>query len=99
MLASRGSPQGAKALSWSLPSMHVRAPRVAEAPINIECTVHAVLPMGDYDHLLIGRVHVVHIRADLYEPYGHIDHLAMAPIGRLAGTYSTVDNLFTTPAN
>jgi len=66
---------------------------------NIECTVHAVLPMGDYDHLLIGRVHVVHIRADLYEPYGHIDHLAMAPIGRLAGTYSTVDNLFTTPAN
>jgi flavin reductase (DIM6/NTAB) family NADH-FMN oxidoreductase RutF len=55
--------------------------------------------MGDYDHLLIGRVHVVHIRADLYEPYGHIDHLAMAPIGRLAGTYSTVDNLFTTPAN
>lgn len=76
------------------PSTSVRPPRIREAPINIECRVHLIQPMGEQDHLVIGVVERLHIRADLYEPLGRVDHLGLSPIGRLAGTYSSVRDVF-----
>jgi hypothetical protein len=44
-----------------------------------------------------GRVKRIHIRDDLYLPNGRIDVGALGVFGRLAGEYTMVDNIFTTP--
>ena len=49
------------------------------------------------DHVVWGRVKRIHIRDDLYLPNGRIDVGALGVFGRLAGEYTMVDNIFTTP--
>ncbi len=80
------------------PSEVVRAPRVAAAPISMECKVDRIFTVGDYDDNVVwGRVVRYHIRDDVYMEGGRIDTAALAPVGRLAAEYSLVDNVFTTP--
>lgn len=73
----------------------VKAPRVEEAPINIECVLHDVIKLGN-DHLVLGRVVRYHVKDDLYED-GRINVEKLAPIGRLAGNYSLVETIFSLP--
>jgi flavin reductase (DIM6/NTAB) family NADH-FMN oxidoreductase RutF len=69
------------------PSDKVKAPRVAESPVNMECRLVQVVPIGSGDHahgLVIGEVIWMHIRDDIID--GHrINHQALKPVGRLAG--------------
>ncbi|WP_341961767.1 flavin reductase family protein [Planococcus maritimus] len=73
----------------------VSVPRVKESPVSMECELVQVIPLGD-DHLVIGKVLRFHIQDDLYDK-GRIDTIKLAPIGRLAGTYSPVESMFTLP--
>ncbi|ANU17799.1 hypothetical protein BBI11_12500 [Planococcus maritimus] len=73
----------------------VSVPRVKEAPVSMECELVQVIPLGD-DHLVIGKVLRFHVQDDLYDK-GRIDTTKLAPIGRLAGTYSPVESMFTLP--
>ncbi len=70
------------------PSQKVRPPRVAESPVNMECRLLQVVPLGQGDHqhgLVIGQVVLMHIRDDLID--GHrINHQRLKPTGRLAGS-------------
>ncbi|MFJ9543820.1 flavin reductase family protein [Streptomyces sp. NPDC101225] len=76
----------------------VSAPRIAGAPIALECVVDRIIPMPPLpDHVVWGRVERIHIRDDLYLPGGRVDVGALGVIGRLAAEYSLVDNIFTTP--
>jgi flavin reductase (DIM6/NTAB) family NADH-FMN oxidoreductase RutF len=80
------------------PSEMISAPRVADAPISFECVVDRIIPMPPLpDHVVWGRVKRIHIRDDLYLPNGRIDVGALGVFGRLAGEYTMVDNIFTTP--
>jgi flavin reductase (DIM6/NTAB) family NADH-FMN oxidoreductase RutF len=69
------------------PSQQVRPPRVAESPVNMECRLLQVVPLGQGDHqhgLVIGQIVLMHIRDDIIE--GHrINHQRLKPTGRLAG--------------
>ncbi len=69
------------------PSQRVRPPRVAESPVNMECRLLQVVPLGQGDHqhgLVIGQIVLMHIRDDIIE--GHrINHQRLKPTGRLAG--------------
>ncbi len=69
------------------PSEAVRAPRVAESPVNMECRLDQVVPIGDHETgnaLVIGHIVLMHLRDDIIE--GHrIDHDRLKPVGRLAG--------------
>lgn len=69
------------------PSDKVKAPRVAESPVNMECRLVQVVPIGSGDHahgLVIGEVVWMHIRDDIID--GHrINHQVLKPTGRLAG--------------
>ena len=79
------------------PSIKVKAPRVAEAPINLECRVVQILPVGHGPHtLVLGEIVQFHIRDDLYNPTtGRIDMYKLHPVGRLAGElYSHVHDIF-----
>ena len=81
----------------AVPSTKVRAPRVREAPINLECRVAQILRVGRGPHsLVLGEILYFHFRDDLYDPgTGRIDMRRLKPVGRLAGEmYTHVHDLF-----
>lgn len=69
------------------PSDLVKAPRVAESPVNLECKLNQIISLGEGSHahgLVIGEVVLVHVRDDIID--GHrINHNLLKPVGRLAG--------------
>jgi len=66
----------------------VKAPRVAESPVNMECKLQQVIPLGQGAHehgLVIGEVILMHVRDDILN--GHrVNHHILKPTGRLAGS-------------
>jgi flavin reductase (DIM6/NTAB) family NADH-FMN oxidoreductase RutF len=81
------------------PSVIVRAPRVACAPVAMECRLEREFTVGDFrDHVVWGRVVRFHLRDDIFNAKNsHVDTAALNPVGRLAAEYTLVDNVFTTP--
>ena len=70
----------------AVPSEVVRPPGVAESPVNMECRLNQVIPIGDAaaHALVIGEIALMRIRDDVIS--GHrIDHSRLKPVGRLAG--------------
>ncbi len=68
------------------PSKKVRAPRVAESPVNMECKLSQVVEIGDGTNhaIVIGEILLMHVRDDIIS--GHrINHQRLQPVGRLAG--------------
>ena len=64
----------------SAPSVHVTAPRLAEAQVSLECKLFQTLKLGS-NTLCIGEVVMFHIADHLMGPRLHIENFA--PIGRL----------------
>ena len=79
----------------AVPSVKVKAPRVAEAPINMECTVVRILPVGKAN-LILGEIVQWHVRDDVYDAAtGRLDMHRLRPVGRLAGNlYSHIHQIF-----
>ncbi len=63
-----------------VPSVHVTAPRLANAQDSLECKLHSAQPLGA-NTLFIGEVVMFHVADHLVGPRMHIDNFA--PIGRL----------------
>lgn len=79
------------------PGTHVKAPRVAAAPISMECRVAQIIPIGRAPaHLVVGEIVCFHLRDDVYDPAtGRIDQHRLRPVGRLAGNlYSHIHDIF-----
>ncbi len=74
----------------------VKAPRVGEAAVSMECVLNRVVPIGT-DHLVLGRVVRFHVRDELYGGTGRIDVTGLDPLGRLAGNYTKVETIFELP--
>lgn len=82
-----------------LPSVAVKAPRLAASRIHFECRLHQIVELGDpvASDLIIGEVVHVHVDDALFHN-GKIDLRAFGPISRLAGTtYGTVGEVFDRP--
>lgn len=77
------------------PSLVVKAPRVAEAPISMECKVVRILPVGRA-HLTLGEIVQWHVRDDVYDAAtGRLDMHRLRPVGRLTGNlYSHIHDIF-----
>jgi flavin reductase (DIM6/NTAB) family NADH-FMN oxidoreductase RutF len=80
----------------AVPSAVVKAPRVAEAPINMECRLLQVLPVGKKANLVMGEVVQWHVRDDVYDAAtGRLDMRRLRPVGRLCGNlYSHIHQIF-----
>ncbi len=82
-------------------STTVRPPRVAEAPVAMECQVTQIIPIeGATNVMVLGQVLRFHLRQELYRPeLGLIDTVAMKPITRLGGPveYTKIGELFYLP--
>jgi flavin reductase (DIM6/NTAB) family NADH-FMN oxidoreductase RutF len=79
-------------------STAVRAPRVAESPINFECKVRDIIEINDQPgggYLVTGIVIHMHIDEGVMLGTDKIDLEALKPIGRLAGGwYVRMTDLF-----
>jgi flavin reductase (DIM6/NTAB) family NADH-FMN oxidoreductase RutF len=64
----------------TVPSVHIRTPRVAEAQVSLECKLFSTQAIGIYT-LIIGEVVMFHVADHLIGPRMHINNFA--PIGRL----------------
>lgn len=79
-----------------VPSALVKAPRVAEAPINMECKLVRILPVGRKANLILGEIVQWHVRDDVYDAAtGRLDMHRLRPVGRLCGNlYSHIHQIF-----
>jgi flavin reductase (DIM6/NTAB) family NADH-FMN oxidoreductase RutF len=79
-----------------LPSSRVRPVRVAEAPINMECKVVQLVPVGDPKTgatLIIGEILAWHVRDDLFDAERfRIRMDQLKAVGRMAGDGYTRTN-------
>lgn len=78
------------------PSIDVKPPRVAAAPVAMEAKVSQIIPVDDTGNMMVlGRVLRYHIREGLVRPNGLIDPTLLRPIVRLGGTeYATLGEVF-----
>jgi flavin reductase (DIM6/NTAB) family NADH-FMN oxidoreductase RutF len=71
------------------PAIRVRAPRVAESPINFECRLHQLVQLGEGEGsgtLVLG--HAVHVHVDDGVMDGtRIDPILLQPVARMGGPY------------
>ena len=79
------------------PSKLVKAPRIEESPVNFECRLIEAMPLPQSPYtLVIGRVVLMHVRADLMQANGRIDSGRLAAIGRMTGNaYTRTRDVFT----
>lgn len=83
-----------------LPSQLVTPPRVAEAPVQLECVVNQVIPLGDQNgagNLVLAEVKLIHIKEEILDAEGKIDQAKIDLVARLGGDWYcrvTPENLF-----
>lgn len=81
-------------------SERVKPPRVAEAPIAMECRLRQVVEVAEGDHgahLILATILRYHVREAVWNG-GRIDPTSLDPIGRLAGqSYCTCRTQFNLP--
>ncbi len=80
-------------------SERVKAPRVAAAPIALECRLHTIVRMGDEPgvaNCVFGHILCAHLRNDILNTDGRIDPTKLDLIGRMGGNdYCTTRDQFT----
>jgi flavin reductase (DIM6/NTAB) family NADH-FMN oxidoreductase RutF len=72
-----------------VPSHVVKPPRILESPINFECKVFQLVPLGEGDGsatLVLGRAVHVHV-SDRVIREGKIDPALLRPVARMGGPF------------
>ncbi|MGF7079527.1 flavin reductase family protein [Mucilaginibacter sp. UYCu711] len=86
-----------------LASIHVKPPRVAESPVQLECIVKQIIPLGEgpgAGNLVIAEVKTIHFRDDLLDDNGRPIQENFDLVARLGGdwyTRVTSESLFALP--
>jgi flavin reductase (DIM6/NTAB) family NADH-FMN oxidoreductase RutF len=77
-------------------SIDVKPPRVAEAPIALECRVTQIVPVIDTTYtMILGRVLRFHLRSNVLRPNGLVNAALLKPLARLSGDeYATLGSVF-----
>lgn len=75
-----------KAGFTALPSMKVRPPRIAEAPVQMECKLIRIVEFGTRHHVIFGEVLLFHFHDGIVNERFHVDVQKLNPIGRLSGS-------------
>ena len=75
------------------PSAKVKPPRLAESPINLECTLLRIVEVEE-TALILGRVVIVHAKDEILEG-GRVDPRRLTFVGRMGDDlYCRVNDLF-----
>ncbi|MDM0085403.1 flavin reductase family protein [Variovorax sp. J31P179] len=79
------------------PSQRVRAPRLVDCPVQLECVLTDIHVLGNTPyHMVIGEVVFAHYREGIVDDRLRVDMMKMNPIGRLAnpGMYARITDNF-----
>jgi flavin reductase (DIM6/NTAB) family NADH-FMN oxidoreductase RutF len=83
----------------TVPSAKVKPPRLAESPVNLECKLLQVIPIGRgpiAGNLVIGEVLMIHVADRVLDEAGKVDPRKLQTIARLGGDwYCHTSELFT----
>lgn len=103
-LASCDYPKGTnefiKAGFTPLASELVKPPRVAEAPIQLECIIQEVITLGENagaGNLVLALIKKIHIKEEVLDVHKNIDQAKLDLVARLGGDWYariTAENLF-----
>ncbi|WP_316813952.1 flavin reductase family protein [Pedobacter heparinus] len=97
---AKGINEFEKAGFTMLPSQLVKPPRVAEAPVQMECIVKEVIHLGENPgagNLILAEVKLIHIKEEILDDEGRIDQAKIDLVARLGGDWYcrvTPENLF-----
>ncbi len=84
-----------------LASRFVQPPRVSESPVQMECKLIRIVPVGDGPlsaNVCIGEILCFHVAGDHLLPDGTVDVKKVDLIGRLGGDdYATIRDRFSLP--
>lgn len=99
---SKGVNEFHKAGFTELPSDIVKPPRVAEAPVQLECKVNEIISLGSEGgagNLVICEVVKLHIKREILDDNEQIDPFKIDTVARLGGGWYTraKDGLFEVP--
>jgi len=93
-LASCEYPQGVnefiKAGFTMLPSEVVQPPRVAESPVQLECRINQIVPLGEKagaGNLVIAEILRIHLSENILDDNGNIDQTSLDLVARLGGNW------------
>ncbi|RZK81098.1 MAG: flavin reductase family protein [Pedobacter sp.] len=100
---AKGVNEFEKAGFTMLASQLVKPPRVAEAPVQMECTIKEVISLGDTPgagNLILAEIKLIHIKEEILDSEGKIDQAKIDLVARLGGDWYcrvTEENLFKVP--
>jgi flavin reductase (DIM6/NTAB) family NADH-FMN oxidoreductase RutF len=86
----RGVNEFVKAGFIELPSELVRPPRVAAAPVQMECVVTQIIPLGNLPNsgnMVIAEIKMVHIDEAVLDENGRMDQMKLDLVGRLGADW------------
>ncbi|HJZ89526.1 MAG TPA: flavin reductase family protein [Gemmataceae bacterium] len=93
-LSSKELPYGENEAEYvglrTVPSAKVKPPRLAESPVNLECKVLQIVPVGTgpiAGNLVIGEVLMIHVADAVVGPNGKVDPRKLRTIARLGGDF------------
>lgn len=72
------------------PSLHIKPPRVKESPVQLECIVNQVIPLGNEGgsgNLVICEVKLFHVNVNVLNAVGKIDQQKIDLVARLGGDW------------
>jgi flavin reductase (DIM6/NTAB) family NADH-FMN oxidoreductase RutF len=72
------------------PSLKVKPPRLAETPVNLECKVLQIVPVGTGPlaaNLVIGEILLMHVDDAVLDEKGRVDPRKLRTIARLGADY------------
>lgn len=82
----------------AVPSLRVRPPRVAAAPVAYECTLDRIVGIGEGPaaaNVVFGRIQVAHVAESVLGEDGQVDPRKLDLIGRMGGSsYTRTRDLF-----
>lgn len=84
----------------TLPGLAQPVPRIAEAPIHMECTVHKIVELGEQrpDHaIIVGEVLRLHVRHDCIGAWPIPNALTWNPLGGIGDDYVLPGETFSIP--
>jgi flavin reductase (DIM6/NTAB) family NADH-FMN oxidoreductase RutF len=89
-------------IHW-LPSKTVGPRRIQEAKIAFECSLERVVTVSEgpnAGNLILGRIHLVHVRDDVLKNEREVDWLGLDALGRLSGNrYCSVRSVIESKTN
>ncbi|MFA6276075.1 MAG: flavin reductase family protein [Pedobacter sp.] len=87
---AKGVNEFEKAGFTMLESELVTPPRVAEAPVQLECIVREIIPLGDKHgagNLVLAEIKLIHIKEEILDEDGKIDQAKIDLVARLGGDW------------